>query len=188
MRINQSAEKLSAQKTNKPWRDEKGNLKSDEELKEMATHWAPSTWEAYLHDIEMGENVESSPEDEVLFAHPNREDIFSSDNSLRNFISGMKIQYFPKLREALKQVRQVLSKQQHEIVILHFWEDLNQVQIAQKLEISPQQVFIQLERALGKIRTKILKEFFAPEVIEPQIKQKNDCLIAGEATTASSKT
>ena len=158
MKSNEIFADVTMMKTNKPWRVENGDLRGNDELKEMATQWTASTWEAFLADTEMGENVESSPEDEVLFPYPSRDDIFSTENSLKDFISNLKIQYFPKLAKAFQKAISALSEGQYKIIYLTFWKGLNQTQIAAELGINQSRVSRQLVKSLSKMRTEILKE------------------------------
>jgi RNA polymerase sigma factor (sigma-70 family) len=177
-------QKTKAVKKNKPWRDERGNLRSDDELRDLATQWAPSTWEAYLKDIGMGESVESSPEDEVLFAHPSREDIFSTENTLKEFVSELKIEYFPMLGKAFRKAIANLSERQHEILVLHFWKGLNQYEIAAQLGISQSAVSQQLVKVLSIIRAEIFQDFGGSK----KSSQTNANLSAEKATRMHSAT
>jgi len=158
MENNANSENPSLKKSDKPWRNISGEIKGDSELRAMATEWSASTWEAYLADVEMGQNVESSPDDETLFGYPSQEDIFSTENYLKNFIAELKVEAFPKFGTALRKAMSTLSKRQHKIIVLIFWEGLNIQEVAVELGISKQSVFVHLGRAVPKIRSTILNE------------------------------
>lgn len=160
---NEESKNTNNQGADRPWRDEKGNLKPDSELKTIATLWSPSTWEAYLADVELGENTGSDSKEEILFGHPERDDIFSSDNSLKDYISDTDT--FPKLIGALNRASASLSKRQRQIIELRFTEGLNKTEIAARLGATRQTISILLDRALTKIRTAMLEEL-APKVPE----------------------
>jgi len=151
----------------KPWRNEDGSLKCDQELKVMAASWSPSTWEAYLSDIGMGTEVEDGVREEVTMIENDKQIIFSTENSLANFISDLKVQYFPRLAAGLKRAVEKLPKRQREVVILHFWEGLGHTEIGRRLNITRQSVAKQLERAAQKICAEILIEIGSRKHLAP---------------------
>lgn len=143
--------------SNKPWRNADGTLKSDETLKKSAINWSPSTWEAYLTDIHLPKQPHR-PEEEILVSDPSGENIFSTEKYLDSFIAELKVKYFPSLGIALRKALTTLPRQQLDIITSIFWEGLTIRETADKCGVTRQAIHIQMGRAIGKLRSEILKE------------------------------
>lgn len=119
----------------------------------MAAQWKASTWEAFLADTGMSENIGSDTENEVLIADTAGYERFSADESLSSLLSD--IESFPRVAKSLKKAISKLSPRQKELVGLYYWEGLSQMQIAATLGITQQTVSIQLVRAIQRLRIEI---------------------------------
>jgi len=174
--------------TNKPWMTAEGKIRPDDELREMATNWTASTWEAFLADCKMAEAAEADPENEESVSYASTDERFSTENTLKKFISDLKVESLPSLSKALQDAMSELSDQQQKIVRLFFWEGMNQTQIAVHINTSQQVVSMQLARAVKKLRAEMLDKISVVIAAIAESDPKKSCLNAPEQNPEISRT
>ncbi len=174
MKNNDTFKNSKTKSTDKPWRDDSGKLRSDEIIRVMASQWPPSTWEAFLADTELGENMEKDAENEVPIGDPTGDERFSTDNSLKTLLSDLNIRHFPQIAQVLRAIISKLSPAQRAVVRLYFWEGLTQVQVGEKVGITQQTVSTHLDRAIVKIRSQLL-EAIKNDVASKSVAKSPEC-------------
>lgn len=143
----QKSRPIGDKRTNRPWEDSNGELKSDDELKEISQNWDNQTWESYLNTIESHQN-------ELLFEEPGGiENVSSEDCAETIFECLREFDRDPYLVKSIRLHLRKLGKRERQVLELYFWESMNITQIARKLGITRATVRVHKERALSKIKS-----------------------------------
>lgn len=137
----------------RPWRDDLGNVRDKEELRELAKSWTASTWERFLEDTEPCKGKDSI--DEVVIDPVVGEAIFSRQK-LEDFMSGQTLKILPTLGATLRVALKALTPNQQRILIMKFWKGKSTSQIARELNLSRSTVKTLIERSIAKVRKNML--------------------------------
>lgn len=128
----------------KSWLDNNGQMLTDENLKEVSKSWSAETWEQFLSstvDRDMSSLETTVDNFEELLEQTSEGIAWGSSSKLPIAISR-------RIQEAMR----LLTKQQKQILQLHFWGEMSERQIAQYMEISQQTVHVSKKSSLSKIK------------------------------------
>ncbi|MEZ4743985.1 MAG: sigma factor-like helix-turn-helix DNA-binding protein [Bdellovibrionota bacterium] len=135
--------------THKPWLNDNGELKSDEQIKRECQSWKPSDWDNYLSELE-------SPQREVTFSKESSLEGFSAEECAGLIFSMASEEKFPFMKIAVKASLNNLTPKQRNIVHSYYWEGKTVVEIAQFMKISKQAVSKTLKAALHKLKLDLM--------------------------------
>lgn len=132
----------------KPWLNEDGSTKSDEELREISPNWGESVWEKYLSTFEVKQK-----EDSVL--SPSIIDTFSADECAGLLFSLASEEKHLFLKVALNVCIRELPPRQREIILGYYWDGKTVNEMAASMGISTQAVYKAMRVALAKLKASL---------------------------------
>lgn len=129
----------------KPWLNEDGSVKSEEEIKNICQAWGPSVWNEYLESLEV-----SQKEDSVF--SPSIMDTFSAEECAGLVFSMASEEKYPLLKVALNACIRQLSPKQREIIHQYYWNGKTLHEIASEMGITRQSVYKSMKAARLKLK------------------------------------
>ena len=138
--------------TNKPWLNDDGSHKSDEEIKQECSRWGPTVWEEYLQTLEHDEEGE-----EFLFDEAIECENYSIEEHTDFFQDLFSNREFPVLKNRLICLLRELTPKQQKVIKLIYWEDKKLREVAEVMNCGTSAVFDLRDRALKKLGKHFLK-------------------------------
>lgn len=136
--------------TNKPWLNDDGSHKSDEEIKQDCSRWGPTVWEEYLQTLE-------PEEEEFLFDEAIECENYSIEEHTDYFQDLFSNREFPVLKNRLIGFLRELTPKQQKVIKLIYWEDKKLREVAEIMNCGTSAVFDLKDRALKKLGKHFLK-------------------------------
>lgn len=146
----------------KPWLNEDGSEKTDEELKKISVHWSPETWERYLLSKETYLR-------EQIFEENIDIDQIHAEKYSDTLVYLSETKQYDAVRKRLERALKKLSNLQREVIFRTYWAGQSQRQIAEEMGKAKTTICVAHKRAIAQ-----LKEIFQDETIITKFKQFKD--------------
>ena len=132
----------------KPWLNEDGSTKSDEELREISSNWGDSVWEKYLSTFEVKQKEDSVLSSAIV-------DSFSAEECAGLLFSLASEEKHRFLKVALNVCIRELPPRQREIILSYYWDGKTVAEMATSMGISTQAVYKAMRVALAKLKASL---------------------------------
>lgn len=130
--------------SDKPWLNDDGSLKDDQEIQVLGKGWSTKTWNNYLNaTVDLGDEIERAipfSEDEYYLKG------IKLSNTLEN------LEYYPRLKKAFRVALDGLTKSEREVLLKYFWENKKTPVIAKELKKANSTVRVLKQRGINKLR------------------------------------
>lgn len=140
--------------SDKPWINEKGSLKSDEEIKQESQSWTLKDWDNYLETIDKDSA-------ELLLDDPFHIDNFSNENYGRAiFSTANNFEELPNIRKKIFEALALLTPQENKVITQRYWKCLSRKEIAKQLGVSENTVKTQIRTGMKKLKSNLSRDLF----------------------------
>ena len=139
-------------KQSTPWLDGNGNLKSDDEIKNVAKIWGGDDWEHFLSSTVEKPLLEILPEDPGFIEN-------CESNYRQAYQDLLSKSDHPNLQTAIKGLLKDLTTQEQRIIYGTFWEEKSMRAIARELNVTKWTIERYKARALAKLGHLFLENF-----------------------------
>jgi len=134
----------------KPWLNDDGSKKSEDQIKTDCKNWGVQLWEEYLQ-------TQETEQRELLFDNPAASDNYSQQAHDLHIKSIFDKDDYPGLQQKLIRLMGLLSEKQRSVLHLLFWENLSVIEIAELTGITRQSVYEIKRRALTQLGSLLVK-------------------------------
>ena len=168
---NQAEQKISRRdllsEDHRPWLNEDGSLKSDDEIRKVCHSWPPTVWGRYFkwtNGNVKDKNLAYSPDMDTdeMAERPQLSELISNESA------------DPELKQALEVALEHLSRRERLIIKKFFLEKQTTKQIAKKLKIVPSTVRVLRKRGVDKLKKLVRTKDFWEELEERKIELKQE--------------
>ena len=115
-------------KNKKPWRDEKGNLLSDEQLETLSKGWSEETWDDYLKDT-----VDVKQKELTLGDPQTAENIPLQKSKIFDQLPRINLRRNPELKKTMRAIVDDLPKKEREVTKMLYWHELSESEVARRM-------------------------------------------------------
>ena len=135
----------------KPWINEDGSLKTEDEIKLLCKEWPPSVWEEFLSTLEV-------EQEELLFDEAVDVESYSETEHDRYYRNVFDRGSLPSFKDQLISVIKTLTHKQQKVLYQFYWEDKNLREIGELNGTCTSSVAELRDKALKKIAVALVEK------------------------------